>query len=307
MNRPTKVHDTLVYRLSQVLQKLNQGESLDPQQLADEFGVNLRTIQRDLNVRFASLPLIKTAGRYRMEDAHLGKLTIKDIEKFASLSGVSGLFPQLTDQFLREVFDSARAGAWLVKGNHYEDLRGQTAVFAALERAIIDHHHIAFTYNKTPGSSKLHSQVEPYKLVNHKGIWYLVAWDADKLKSFSVTKIEALRPEPGTFAPRPSVEKELATNDSIWLGATRQRVLLRVAGAVASYFKRRQLVANQLIEREFDNGDILVSTTVVQSEEVLPIVRYWIPHVQVLEPAEFQKQLEAGLTGYLAGMAASRG
>jgi rRNA-processing protein FCF1 len=41
MNRPTKSHDTLVYRLSQVLQKLNQGESLDPQQLADEFGVNL--------------------------------------------------------------------------------------------------------------------------------------------------------------------------------------------------------------------------------------------------------------------------
>ena len=307
MNLPSKSHDTLVYRLSQVLQKLNQGESLDPQQLADEFGVNLRTIQRDLNVRFASLPLIKAAGRYRMEDAHLGKLTIKDIEKFASLSGVSGLFPQLTDQFLREVFDSARGDAWLVKGHHYEDLRGQTAVFAALEGAIISHHPIAFTYNKAPGSTKLHSQVEPYKLVNHKGIWYLAAWDADKLKAFSVTKIEALRPEPGIFAPRPSVEKELTTNDSIWLGATRQRVLLRVAGAVASYFKRRQLVANQLIEREFENGDILVSTTVVQADEVLPIVRYWLPHVQVLEPPEFQQQLEAGLAGYLAGLTASRG
>ncbi|MBV5345693.1 MAG: HTH domain-containing protein, partial [Rhodoferax sp.] len=60
MNYSPKAHDTLVYRLSQVLQKLNQGESLDPQQLADEFGVNLRTIQRDLNVRFAGLPLVKT-------------------------------------------------------------------------------------------------------------------------------------------------------------------------------------------------------------------------------------------------------
>ena len=29
MSSPTKVHDTLVYRLSQVLTKLNQGESLD--------------------------------------------------------------------------------------------------------------------------------------------------------------------------------------------------------------------------------------------------------------------------------------
>ena len=46
-------HDTLVYRLAQILVKLNQGEKLDPQALADEFGVNLRTIQRDLNARFA--------------------------------------------------------------------------------------------------------------------------------------------------------------------------------------------------------------------------------------------------------------
>lgn len=50
MKRQPRAHDTLVYRLSQVLTKLNQGESLDPQALADEFGVNLRTIQRDLNV-----------------------------------------------------------------------------------------------------------------------------------------------------------------------------------------------------------------------------------------------------------------
>jgi hypothetical protein len=32
-------HDTLVYRLAQMLVKLNQGERLDPQALADEFGV----------------------------------------------------------------------------------------------------------------------------------------------------------------------------------------------------------------------------------------------------------------------------
>ena len=171
MNPFPRVHDTLVYRLSQVLTKLNQGESLDPQALADEFGVHLRTIQRDLNVRFASLSLVKKGGRYRMEEAHLGKLTIKDIEKFASLSGVSGLFPKLTDQFLREVFDSERASAWLVKGHHYEDLRGQTSLFAELERAIVEHRHVQFTYNKAPGNSKFHSHAEPYKLVNHKGIW----------------------------------------------------------------------------------------------------------------------------------------
>lgn len=303
MNHTKRAHDTLVYRLSQVLTKLNVGESLDPQALATEFGVNLRTIQRDLNVRFASLPLVKESGRYRMDKAHLGKLTIKDIERFASLSGVGGLFPKLTDQFLRDVFDSERANAWLVMGHHYEDLRGQTGIFAELEQAIIDHHHVQFTYNKAPGQSKFHSPVEPYKLINNKGIWYLAAWDADRLKSFSVTKLDALRSQPTTFVPRPQVEKELATSDSIWLGEKRQRVILRVSAKVAGYFERRQLLPNQLIERKLDGGDVLLSTTVVRADEVLPVVRYWIPHVRIVEPAEFQRQLEAGLSSYLGRIA----
>ena len=102
-----------------------------------------------------------------------------------------------------------------------------------------------------------------------------------------------------TFPPRSQIEKELATNDSVWLGEKRERVLLRVGAKVAEYFKRRQLIPNQLIEKELDGGDLLVSTTVAHADEVLPIVRYWIPHVRILEPLAFQKQLERGLTGYL--------
>lgn len=300
MNRSAKVHETLVYRLSQVLTKLNKGESLDPQALADEFGVNLRTIQRDLNVRFACLPLIKTAGRYRLEPAHLGKLTMKDISQFASLSGVSGLFPQLSEQFLRGVFDSDRKDAWVVKGHHYEDLRGKDALFSVLEQAIVDHQHIQFTYNKAPGESKLRQQVEPYKLINQKGIWYLAGLDDGKLKAFSVTKMEGLMAAATVFTPRTDIDEELAKSDGIWFGVKRQRVVLRVAGAVADYFKRRQLIPNQQIERELPGGNILVSATVAQADEVLPIVRYWIPHVRIQEPVEFQQQLDASLAGYLA-------
>ena len=69
---------------------------------------------------------------------------------------------------------------------------------------------------------------------------------------------------------------------------------------MADYFKRRQLIPNQQIERELLGGDILVSTSVAQANEVLCIVRYWIPHVRILEPLEFQQQLQTGLAQYLA-------
>jgi predicted DNA-binding transcriptional regulator YafY len=106
-------HDTLAYRLAQMLVKLNQGESLDPLALAEEFGVDVRTIQRDLNERFAYLPLEKADGRYHLEPAFLGKLSTRDIERFASLAGVRGLFPSLSDEFLRDIFDARMQSALL--------------------------------------------------------------------------------------------------------------------------------------------------------------------------------------------------
>ena len=43
-------HDTLVYRLAQMLVKLNQGEKLDPQALAEEFGVQPSQIHGWVNL-----------------------------------------------------------------------------------------------------------------------------------------------------------------------------------------------------------------------------------------------------------------
>jgi predicted DNA-binding transcriptional regulator YafY len=132
-----RTHDTLVYRLAQMLVKLNQGERLDPQALAEEFRVNLRTIQRDLNERFAYLPLVKADGRYHRDTVFLGKLSTRDVERFASLAGVRGLFPSLSDEFLRDIFDARIQSALLVKGHHYEDLAGKEAAFRLLEQAIV--------------------------------------------------------------------------------------------------------------------------------------------------------------------------
>ena len=183
-------HDTLVRRLVHILIKLNQGEKLDPMGLAQEFGVNLRTIQRDLNVRFAYLPLERVDGRYQLDPVFLGKLSTRDVAQFASLAGVRGLFPSISDDFLRNIFDSRGESALLVKGHHYEDLRDKDRHFWQIERAIVAHRRISFDFQKDDARNG-YSEVEPYKLVNHKGIWYLAAKAAGKLKTFSFSRSSA--------------------------------------------------------------------------------------------------------------------
>ncbi len=291
-------HDTLVYRLSQMLVKLNQGEKLDPSALADEFGVNLRTVQRDLNERFAYLPLQKTDGRYHLDATFLGKLSTKDIERFASLAGVRGLFPSLSDEFLRDIFDSRVQEALLIKGHQYENLAGKEQPFRALEKAIVARQNVAFDYLKTEGV-KSYVSVSPYKLLNLKGIWYLAAVDGDKLKTFSFAKIERLKLLDATFAWSKEVDAKLATEDGIWFTEKQHEIVLKVSADVASYFKRRKLIANQVIEKELADGGLLISAKVGHPNQVLPIVRYWVPHIRIVSPESWQKDLERSLLDYL--------
>ena len=294
----TENHDTLVYRLAQILIMLNQGEKLDPRSLADEFGVNLRTIQRDLNVRFAYLPLQKIDGRYQLDPIFLGKLSTRDIERFAGLAGVRGLFPSLSDDFLRDIFDTSIQSALLVKGHHYENLSGKEETFRQLEQAIIARRHVTFDYSKEVGS-KPYVAIAPFKLMNHKGIWYLAARDGDKLKTFAFTKIKGLRLLDSQFAPDPSVDKTLAEEDGIWLGEEKQEIVLKIAHDVASYFKRRRLIANQVIEKELEDGGLIVSAKVGHVNQVLPIVRYWIPHIRIISPEGLQKEMEQEMRDYI--------
>lgn len=298
MSKEPAEHDKLACRLTQILVKLNDGESLDPLALADQFGVHPRTIQRDLNTRFASLALKRVAGCYRLDSVKLGKLSIQDIERFANLAGVRGLFPKLTGDFMRELVDRYAQGSLLVKGHHYEDIRGKEGLFTQLEQAITQHRRMAFSYVK-PEGRKDYRAIEPYKLVNHGGIWYLAGKDGDKLKSWTFTKIENLQVL-DTFIPDPSVHDTLTKEDGIWLNAKKIEVVLKVSPVVAGYFQRRSLIAHQVIEKELEDGGLIVSSKVAHPNQILPIVRYWLPNVRIISPEGYQAMLEAGLKAYLA-------
>lgn len=291
-------HDTLAYRLTQILVKLNQGERLDPQALADEFGVNLRTIQRDMNERFAYLPLEKVNGRYHLDPAYLGKLSLRDVARFASLAGVRGLFPSLSDDFLRDLFDKRIESTLLVKGPNYEDLGDKEGSFQQLNQAILTHHLIAFEYQKHEGP-KAYGDVQPYKLVNHDGIWYLAGKDNGKLKAYTLVKIERLQVLNSTFTPDPAVNKTLAEEEDIWLNPNKTKVVLKINREVAGYFRRRKLIANQVIDKELEDGGLIVSCKVAHASQILPIVRYWLPNVHIISPDELKDEMESQMRDYL--------
>ena len=298
MSRMTSDYDSIALRLPEILRRLNEGEKLKPSTLAQEFGVTLRTIQRDLKERFEFLELEKKDGCYSINRLRLGSLSMADVQRFASLAGLQGLHPKLSTEFLRDILDSRIQNALLVRGHNYEELDGKEPLFNQLKHAIEQTCTIGFEYRK-PDGPKMVEGAQPYRLVNQDGIWYLAAMDAGQLKSYAFSKIDRLLVSPHTFTPDPAVVNKLNEEDSIWLNLHKTEVVLKVAQPAAGYFQRRKLISGQKIEKTLEDGGLIVSGTIAHPNQILPIVRYWIPSVHVISPEGLQAELEGQLRAYL--------
>lgn len=298
MPSKTENSETIAHRLVGILRLLNEGKKLDPKALVAQFGVTPRTIQRDLNERFAFLGLDKVDGCYSLNRARLGTLSVQDVERFATLAGLQGLHPNLSTDFLRELLESQVQSALLIRGHNYEDLSGKTHLFEQLRQAIDAQRPVGFEYSKFTGP-KMVEAAQPYKLVNQEGIWYLAATDAGHLKSYAVSKISRLLVAPDTFTPDPLVLRTLAKEDSVWLNLNKTEVVLKIAPPAASYFQRRKLISNQKIDKELEDGGLIVSGSIAHANQILPIVRYWLPHIRIINPESLQSELEMQLQAYL--------
>jgi predicted DNA-binding transcriptional regulator YafY len=290
-------HDLLGWRLSAILMKLNNGERLDADALAEEFGVSKRTIWRDLRDRFAFLPLERTDGLYSLEPAYLGRITYADIQRFAGLAGLNGLFPGLDTQFIRELFDVRLQETLQVHSVGYEDLRQRMGDFRALQKAITERRLVRFAYQK-PDSRKT-VEAAPYKLINHAGIWYLAATDRGQPKAYAFSKINGLFCTDEHFMPDKTIADLLAQEDSIWINEKKTEVILQISPAAAPYFRRRKLIAQQVIEKELEDGGLIVSGKFAHPNQILPIVRYWLPSARIISPESWQTEMEDGLKNYL--------
>jgi len=292
-HRPS-THDKVATRLADLLIRLNNGEKLNPQPLAEHFGVTLRTIQRDLLERLAFLPLTKDGHCFVLEPYYLGKLTTGDIHRFAALSGVKNLFPNLDDPFLRELFDSRINQAYLVKGHHYEDLSDKTDEFKQLEQAINQHRLIHFLYK-----GKNYTSIRPYKLVNHNGIWYLAAVHDRLLKAFCFSQLKGLQFDERQFEPDAETLAIIEQEDGIWFNQDKREVVLKVNAGVAHYFKRRNLLPRQTIDKVLEDGSLIVSSLIAHDEQILPLISYWLPNIHIISPDELRDNLMEKLQLYL--------
>ena len=115
-------------------------------------------------------------------------------------------------------------------------------VLTLIASACRDHERLRFGYRSHSGTASRRS-VEPYRLVNDRRRWYLVAWDADRegWRTFRVDRIEPRPPAGPRFTPRAlPPDQEIAADVARGVGEGVWRYRARViVHAPAEYVRAR--------------------------------------------------------------------
>lgn len=289
-------HEKLAIRLSEILIQLNNGERLDVHELCRRYKVSLRTIKRDLDIRFANLDYSEDGPRYyRLNKIKQGHLNENEIQRFARFASVQHLFPEIDRNFFQKQLEQSIK----VKGFQYENIKNKQKEFDALNQAIKEQRRIQFNYQKVSSSECKQYQLEPYRLLNKNGVWYLIGVEQGRPKTYCFTQIKNLEILAEHFETNPKILENILSSDSLYHGNQLPEIIIQIKAEAAGYFKRRALLPNQEIIRELEDGGLIIACKNINPSEIIPIVQYWIPHAYIISPSELQDRIIHKLQNYI--------
>ena len=262
-------------RLLRLLSLLQGRRDWTGAELATRLGVTTRTIRNDVDrLRGLGYPVDArpgVAGGYRLgAGGAMPPLLLDDEEAVAVAIGLraaaSGSVAGIEETSVRalaklqQVLPSRLRRRVSAFQSHALPMpsRGPQAdldVLTVIAGACRDHERLRFDYRAHSGATSRRT-VEPYRLVNDRRRWYLVAWDTDRdaWRTFRADRIEPRTPAGPRFTPRslPS-DREIAAQVARGTGEATWRYRARVIVHAPAEYVQGRLPIPVEVESRGDN------------------------------------------------------
>lgn len=253
------------------------GEVLSHEQLVADYQVSEKTLRRDFNERLVNAPIIRTNEGYRLDPITRtnGNVTANKVLHDIGLSALLPKYYQLS--CLTPI---------LFKNPRSELTEKFDTLFRQLTEVITASFVIDLTYD-----GKIFESVHPYRLVNDGGLWFLAATHSEQLHSYRLRNISQIHRREDKYKPSQKVHEEIHRQGMEWLTPDNAEVLVQVDREIASRFLKTSVLPNQQILKELSDGSLLVSSRVSRLSDILPLLKSWMPQVEVLSPVSLKLEL----------------
>ena len=295
----TQKYAKLNERISTILSRLYDGEVLSMKELAEEFDINLRTVQRDVNERLINFPIKKDGDKFMLnwvENNELDEDDIAVLEILQEISKKQGVeFQKKVNKFFKKL--QSTQNPFYTKVD-MEDISNKLTEITKLEKAIKNQNLLKMIYEvKTP----YEIIIKPLKILNFEGFWYLLALDENKIKKYLLRKIKDIDILNKTFEIEPQIEKVLNNAINIWFDVESEpfEVELFISSKKAQYFKIKPISNSQIIKNVYPDGGMDISVWITHYKEINSIIKYWLPHIKIISPKWLDEEIKKDIKKYL--------
>lgn len=296
-------YDKLFSRLTMILQRLYNGEELSISEIAEDYNVSIRTIQRDLSLRLEpNFPLIKKGTKWKMEDGHrLGRTNIQ------SEQIVLDIMENMSQSLGTTIFNKSKSLLTKLKNDEesvfytkllFEDMSKRFSDLELLETAIKKDHIISFMHDSKQ------KELQPYKILNLDGYWYLCGINikTNRLTNIKISKISLLKITEQKFKKKQDIEEKVkcAINGNFKPYRKLQEVELLIEDDPNKILKKIPISPTlKVIDRSDKEGWIQITLQVTDLNEIVPFIKKNIPRVFVLSPQKLRDKIIKNVNEYM--------
>ena len=305
--------DKKYFRVLNILNRLNEGPVRLPE-LAEEFGVSERSIQRDMErINLTGFHLdtpqkgvYTFAAGVSLNSFNLSSEQLSVLVLMREMAG--GMGGAIKDAF-DKIFDRATSAGQAdspfysvgpralnpLTRKFYEDI-----VFAIENRKKLDVLYAAVNGEKE-------RVLCPVKILASENFFYMMAsvdgGPAGRFQKFRVDRIKRLEILPDEF-PQPDPEqirKVIGTATTIWgvNEGAKLKLTLKAEGAAADFLQSKEVFPQQKISKPAADGSITVRAVIHHPMEVVPLVLHWMPEITITEPAALREDVKGRIKAYL--------
>jgi len=311
MNCFLKLAMNRIDRLVATVLLLQSRRLIRAQDIADHFGISIRTVYRDLlALQEAGVPLAAEAGEgYSLVDGyHLPPVMFTQEEAGALFVG--GEFVQrLTDASLKKHAESAllkiRAVLPEERQEYLERLQQVTAVFtqpahlqngfrddvlASMQEAVVRRRVLKMEYSATSSEAITKRSVEPMALLYYSFHWHLIAYCRlrQNYRDFRADRIISIQAIDETFTPREgfSISQYLQDANKI---ENPQEVRVKFKPAVAKRVRHRYFWG--VAEESTDDNGVIITFIVPALEVLVDWLLSFGTEIEILHPPQLRQML----------------
>ena len=279
--------------------------------LAEEFGVNKTTIQRDVNLLSdmgievvpcgkqgyemvsdfflptlnfdfkEALALVTAANLYRTAE---GKQAVEVLDR--AINKITSALPKQVNDTLNQISPRIE-----VSDQQMSEMNENQPYKEDLYQAIRERRRVSIDYNSFRSGEKTHHRLAPYAVLFRKHAWYVIGCSetSDQIRTFRINRIDSLKiTQLGYTIPEHfSVQKHLEKSWDIMDGPDTDVVIL-FASRIAPLIREVNWHPTQQI-KELGNGVLRFEVTVAGWREIGWWILGWGHEAAVVEPEALQK------------------